>query len=475
MSPYGPDPSRQQIDVPAGLADEPVAWAVSVGAAVFLALIARATRGRPALSAGFASFALTAALTAPFLGLLPRVVYGDYPTIDKQGSLLFYLEGVHRRMLADPATLPEQPAARLIGVHVGHLWVTEAFDVVLEPFAAMNAQALLWLGLGTWCAWGFFRTVGGDPRVALVLAVPFGLGLHTFRDLNWYTIEKAAIFALPLYATCWWRTVRDGGPWGLLAALVFAAASFLNLYLGLVIALVTAVATALLLAAQVREARRAGPGAIRRVLAARSTSALVGSYVATALVSAPLAIGQAMLLSSGPTLASPECFLWKRAALDTVTLWPPAWNRLEAWRALHPVGVVAGAWGLVRERQDRAVRGLFAVGLVALVLSLGPRLVAEVPNPVYLAAWHGLPFFWRIAKPEVFAFPAWLCWLAIGAVAASRRRPGDRAVLVAGLVTVLLWVPLVRLHPAYPGFTQYVPGKLAPGWEARLARQAECR
>src|SRR3982750_4717412 len=76
----------------------------------------------------------TIALTTPLAAVLDRWVYGAFPTIDKAGSLLFLPGGVHHHMLTDPAGSLHDPAAHLIGVQFGHLWVTELFDVVLSPF-----------------------------------------------------------------------------------------------------------------------------------------------------------------------------------------------------------------------------------------------------------------------------------------------------------------------------------------------------
>ena len=77
--------------------------------------------------------------------------------IDKAGSLLFYLDGVHQRMLLHPWLSPGDPAARLIGVHVGHLWITEIFDLVYSPVGAFNAQALLYPALAWYGAWLLLR------------------------------------------------------------------------------------------------------------------------------------------------------------------------------------------------------------------------------------------------------------------------------------------------------------------------------
>ena len=52
--------------------------------------------------------------------------------------------------------------------------------------------------------------------------------------------------------------------------------------------------------------------------------------------------------------------------------------------------------------------GALLVGATFGALSLGPELLG-LANPLYLAAWWALPFFWRIAKPEVFFLVSWLC------------------------------------------------------------------
>jgi hypothetical protein len=468
--PYGPPVDPRQVSVPADPSDAPEAWALCIAVGLILTLLAWPLRSRPSWAAGLAALGQTVMLTAPFAALLPKYVYGAYPTIDKQGSLLFYLEGVHRWMASHPTQLASYAPARLIGVHVGHLWVTEAFDLFLEPFAAMNAQGLLWLVLAWWCAWGFLRTLGAGDAEAFVLALPYGLGLHLFRDLDGYTIEKAAVFVVPLYGTCWLRALRDGGDWPVSAAVVVLLSALLNLYLALVIGIASVVASAIVLAGVMVKDRK-GP---RALIGSVSLKRLAVHYVATAILITPVAWAQASLLSGGKAIASPECFLWGRAALDTVTLWPPAWNRLEAWAALHPLALLLAIAGLWTRRRDPQVAVLAILGLVTGLLSLGPELVPGVPNPAYLAAWYGLPFFWRIAKPEVFFFVTWACVLGVAALGTTDRLWTRGMLLVVYLAFVAVWVGTVRLHPAYPGFSEYRPAKLAPGWEKRLERQPEC-
>lgn len=462
--PYGPATSPQQIDLPAGPLDAPGAWAVSLGVAAALGALAWRLRHRPALAATLASFAQLAAVTAPMLGFVTRGVIGDYPTIDKQGSLLFYLAGVHERVTFGLGHLGDDPMARLIGVHVGHLWVTAAFDLVMSPFAAMNAQTMLWIGLAQLGAWAWLRR-WGDDRVAFVLAVPFGLGLHLFRDANWYTVEKTAVWVLPAYAAAWWDAARGDRRAAAVAAAIAAGSAFLNLYFAQVIALSAAVATAAL-AAQA--------GAFDAAARRRAAATLGGSYALTLLLAAPLVVAQAQLLDPQRTLADPDCFLRARAALDVVSPWPPAWNRLEAWRAIHPLGVFAALVGIPRAVREVEGRVALAVAMVAFAWSLGPWPLGAW-NPVYFAAWYGVPFFWRIAKPEVFLFVAQLAGLAIAARTWSAARPSGRALAAVWAVSIALWFGLVRAHPAYPGFTAYKEAKLAAGWEERLGKAPECR
>ncbi len=94
----------------------------------------------------------TIILTAPLFYFLDDFMYGSFPTIDKAGSMAFYLDGLHQRIMSNPIDAIQDPGARLIGVHVGHLWVTQLFDVGLTPVGAFNLQALLYPALAWWMA-----------------------------------------------------------------------------------------------------------------------------------------------------------------------------------------------------------------------------------------------------------------------------------------------------------------------------------
>jgi hypothetical protein len=406
---------------------------------VAISLLALARRQPEALRAWWFCLGQTVLLTAPLAAVLSRTVYGSFPTIDKSGSLLFYLDGVHRTITLHPLQAVHEPAARLIGVHVGHLWVTAALDVVFTPLAAFNAQGLLHLALGWWAAALLFRELNGRWGPALVLGFAFGMNLHLFRDLNWYTIEKSAVYTLALYAWAVLRCMRGRRFGSSIGAALFVFMAFQNWYL----ALVGAAGTAILLAVT----RHRG---------------LARHCLWTSLAMVPLVGLQLALLGGQGTLGDPEVFLRERALLDSFSLWPPHWNRLELWRVLDPVALVAAAWGAWSLRRDRRVWALSLVGGGLFVLALGPQVLPGVWNPVYMAVREFVPGFWRVAKPETFFHGSWLALLAIAALGLQGRR-----VIWLYPLVVVLWLGLARTHPAFPGFSQPLEQALDPNWAER--------
>lgn len=181
---------------------------------------------------------------------------------------------------------------------------------------------------------------------------------------------------------------------------------------------------------------------------------LVGASLLAAL---PLLIWQAVVMASSEPLATPEQFLWERAALDGVTLWPPAWNRLPAWRALDPVVVVGSCIMALQVRDRWTWLTLGAVGLLTL-LAVGPVLWGEVHNPLYLLLVQVVPGFWRVAKPEVFFVGAWLLLIALAARALAGR--STRALVGAALLSLGFWLSAVRTSEAYPRFSAPVASQL---------------
>ena len=393
-------------------------------------------------------------LTAPLLVHINRFVYGSFPTIDKEGSLLFYLDGVHMRMVLHPMLSTVDPAARLIGVHVGHLWVSQAFDLFLSPLGAFNAQAMMALVLGWWTMWLLLRAVCQEDRVALVLSFPFGMGLHIFRDLNWYTIEKAHVFWLPLFALSLLKAWREGGRWRWAPGIVFVVMSWMNLYMGMIAGFFAVCAWLWTLGESVLKRYRTQ--GLRRVSHAGAVCLLLVT---------PLLVWQWALMRGGPQLGTPERFLWERAALDGFSLVPLAWNRLEVHRSMNLIAIGLALFGVFGSWQDRRVRFALFAGLAAFVLSIGPILLpGPVENPAYMLIREIVPGFWRVAKPEVFFHITWMLMLCVAAIQLSRVSPRRGLYALYG-VFFAGWLLMVRTHPAYPPMTLPVETVLNQGWQ----------
>jgi len=295
---YGPPPDPGQVLVAPSL----LAWGCCALAGALLLFAGKRARGGLQLALLTASGLLV--LTAPMGGMLGTAVVGSYPTIDKAGSLHFFREGVHWHLLD-----PLNPGVQLIGVHLGHLWVVQLLALVLPDWAGFNFESFLNLWLAWWCASAWLEHRGARRAEALLLAIPFALNLHQFRDVNWYTVEKTAVFLLPL-----WLLASSKGRWGACAA-VGALAMFMNVYMGVLIAAMGAW------------------WAIRSVVV-RDRAALA-CIVATAAGMAPFAAWQALLMHGAHAPGTPDQFLNQRAALDIVSIVPWEWNRLEGWRAMN--------------------------------------------------------------------------------------------------------------------------------------------
>ncbi|RME21777.1 MAG: hypothetical protein D6798_17385 [Deltaproteobacteria bacterium] len=494
---YGPPPDPRQVLAPVGILDVPEAYLGCLAVGGLLSAAAAWRRPPPALRYFLLILGQVIILTMPALWFIDSLVFGAFPTIDKEGSLLFYLDGVHVRMLLHPLLSTGDPAAHLIGVHTGHLWVTAFFDLFLSPIGAFNAQALLYPALAWYCAWLLLTDLCGHRRMSFVIAFAWGMGLHVFRDLNWYTIEKAAIFWLALFAwalhRAWQRTpvepdpasadapgadrpsLRRGrlpetGPWPWICGAVYLLMTWNNLYLGLVGAVFGATALAGVMLAAVGAWRQRSHRPRAWALAAARARNIGLSCAACALFVAPLVVWQVMLLSSGPSLGDPDRFLYERAALDSFTLVPFRWNRLEPWRALNLVVVGLALFGGWFRRRDPRVRYAVVTGTLLALLSLGPFLLPGVDNPIYMAARAVVPGFWRVAKPEVFFHGTWLLMCGVAAIQLARVVPRPRTLGALYLLFVVAWVVMVRTHPAYPDLTRPVHSELDPDWSNRVFR-----
>lgn len=418
---YGPPPDPMQQLAPTAFAEAPLPYLACLFVGLLLAFFARPQRPFLFITG------VVIALTTPLTWYVPTYVFGDFPTIDKAGSLLFYLDGVHTRLFS-----PDDPALRLIGVHMGHLWVTAFFDLFLASFAAFNAQGLLNLVLSCYCAFRLLRLLCDDAHVALLLCFCFGLSLHQFRDLNWYTIEKSSLFCLALYAEALLRVHRGQRSWAPIAALIYVLSFFHNVYWGVL---------------------EAGLGALALLLS--RTPRMLAAVAGSAIAALPLVYLQLRLMHGEGALGDPETFLTERAALDIVELWPPRWNRLEGWRAVNVLVLGLAAWGAWRQR----VGWLWLLILPFFILSLGPT-----HNPVYMLLFEIAPGFWRVAKPETFFHYVYLGILAQAAITLTALRPQRRALLGLAALLLLGWLWGVRSHPVYPTFTQPIPLEMGSQW-----------
>ncbi|MBL8614220.1 MAG: hypothetical protein JNM72_01290 [Deltaproteobacteria bacterium] len=458
---YGPPPDPLRHAVADGPADLPLAWALCIGLGVIL-VVHGLRRGLVAPSMPLLVGGLSLALLAPAPALGPTpwfgsLWWGEFPTIDKAGSYAFFRAGAHEG--AWPWALPEGPALRLIGAHLGHLQLIGWVAALWPPHAAFGVVAVAQPALGWLCCALFLRGRGASPWSALAFGLHFGLGLHVMRDVNWYTIEKAAVYWLPLWLWLVDRSARRPAAVPL-AALCFLWMAWNNLYLAVVGGLVG-----------LGEGLRILPGLLRGAPPARRQLLALGL---SALAPLPLLRAQAALLAdNGPSLGGPARFLAERAALDVLSLWPPRWNRLELWRAVDPVA--AGCAVLALPAALRRWEGKTAIitMLSMSALALGPRLAlapgeAGPPNPAYTLLLWLVPGAWRIAKPEVFFEGALLMVLLLGALHLSRR---SRAVQISVFVAILVsWVLTVRSHPVYPGHSAHQELRLDPGWQERALR-----
>ncbi len=444
---YGPPPAPDQVELQASLQALPGAWLVCALAGLVLLGLGLGLRRRWELPAwGLILAGQVVLLTAPAGALVERAVWGAWPTIDKAGSFLFYLDGVHLKPFS-PGGL-DDPSLALIGIHVGHLWLTAGLDLLLSSHGAFNAQALLQIWLGWFCGWLLLRELKVSPWLAALCAMPFALGLHVFRDINWFTIEKSAVFGVPLFlwAAVWARQRADRWLW--LPALVLLGCALFNWYLALV-------NLALLIFWVGSHERKA-----------------LLCLGACGLLLAPLVGVQALLLQDAGAMADPERFLWERAALDVLSIVPPRWYHLELWRTLNLPLLLLGVWGLWLQRRRVEARWAAAAVLSLGLLSLGPLLhgsdTTGLRNPLFMAAWELIPGFWRVARPEFLFEGAWLVLLASAAVTLQRWRPGWK--LLAAMQALMLagWLWGVRSHPAYPGFSEPVEVSLPDDWEKRV-------
>lgn len=373
-------------------------------------------------------------LTTPLLGICTEAVWGAYPTVDKEGSLLFYRDGVHFRLFSF-----SDPAHRLIGFHLGHLWITQVLDWLVGDIGAFNLHALLNVTLTWYCTYRFLHVLGAHRVWAWLLASQMGFHLHLFRDIQFYTIEKSAVYPILLY----WESViraskgeKNAPVW---MGITFFLASWINVYWGIFCALITPL---LLWTYRAEHRETLGKG--------------IGVCV---VLGACVGIYQQLLTTSGPPFAYGNQFM-ERAALDNVSIWPLSWNRLPWYTSVSPLVIFLSGWAWHTNRFHSKYASL---GIVFFILSTGPFLFQTVPNPLYQGL-TALPALWRFAKPEAFFFVTFIVILST----AAKLNPSAKGCLYIGVV-MLLQCCGIRMQQEYPSyFSRPIQTSLPKHWERRI-------
>ena len=389
-------------------------------------------------------FGILTLLTAPWLGSLYKAVIGAYPTVDKEGSLLFFEHGVHHLWFTNSAMDLQDTGLPLIGIHIGHLLPTEILSWFVPTFVAFNIQSVLHL-FANILAFLFladsYSSLQSKEWEKWIVAIVIGAQLHVFRDIHWYTIEKSALFPIFIF---WGVLKRQRTLSPIWLPFVYFLAGLYNFY--------WAILCPLLVITEV-------PTHIQPSIALKKTSkALVGCLIVGLL----LGFGQMSLQVEQYQFATTEAFS-KRAALDVFSLSSLDWNRMGLWRPLNPIVVLLGGWSLLKiyRTADRAVEngpktrqmvlGLMLCGALSVLLSMGPMLTDSLPNPLY-QLFSMLPGMWRFAKPEIFMLIGYTI-LGVGMLYKEWPR------WVWG-ITVALYLLGLYTSPAFPYLTIFIDSSL---------------
>ena len=319
-------------------------------------------------------------ITTPWFGTLTDSVIGAYPTIDKEGSLFFFNQGVHTNWLLHPDTALDNKGLQLIGVHIGHLWLVEIWSWFVSPITAFNIQAMANLILNCLAAWWWLEdNENNSPEwIGLLTALTLGAQLHVFRDIHWYTIEKSMLFPIFLYWGALNRMEFDAQirRW---IPILYTLAILLNFYWGILLGLLTILQVCM---------RRS----LRQVK-------LFWPIALAGCIGIALGLLQMTLQSDTRRFADAAAFL-TRASLDTFDISNLNWNRMGFWKPINvPICIYFG-WLMSTKRIS--IRPIL-IGTIFLVLSIGPMLTTTLPNPLYNSL-SIIPGMWRFAKPEIFFF-----------------------------------------------------------------------
>jgi hypothetical protein len=193
--------------------------------------------------------------------------------------------------------------------------------------------------------------------------------------------------------------------------------------------------------------------------------------IGVALMALPLAALQfALMQNAAPS--DPQLYLEQRAALDILSLSDLHWNRLPLWRVVELMAFCYGIAAVIKYWSAPLVRLLAMVAAGLLLLSLGPNITPTIQNPLFMAIWHVVPGFWRVAKPEVFFYGTWLLVLCCSSYGLSRSSifctVSKRMQVTIYCVTLVWWIFAVRNHEVFPGFSTPLESELGEVWRARL-------
>lgn len=399
-------------------------------------------------------------ITSPWISTLHKAVIGAYPTIDKEGSLLFFEHGVHHLWFTAPEIPLNETGLTLIGIHVGHLWITELLHLFVPTFVAFNLQMMLHLGFNVLSVLFWldgWESIKEKEWQKWVIAIVIGAQLHVFRDIHWYTIEKSALFPLFLFWGVLLRLYKsDGGTqntlhWAWLP-LCYGFAGLYNFYWAILLPFVSLAYTDVQLF-NTKSKRLKG---------------LMGCMVIGLLIG----WAQLTLQSTEQYFANGSEFQ-QRASLDIFDVSTLDWNRMGFWKPLNPILVGMGLWVVIKkfrefkadiktDKNDPRSQQIshfpisewtlmLSMGAITTLLSMGPNITATIANPIYIG-FQWLPGMWRFAKPEIFLLiPYAICARIV------LEKEWNKWLWIALSIVYLVGL---YLSTAFPYTTQFISGTL---------------
>jgi hypothetical protein len=296
-------------------------------------------------------------------------IIGAYPTIDKNGSLFFYSQGVHITSLLSPIEAMNHNGVQLIGFHMGHHWITQFFNYFFPLSIAYNIHILFNFLLSTISMWTLLWLQDAKPQkiwMRIGLSLLFGCGVHSYVDAQWYTIEKSALYTLPMFYIC---LVYIKKP--LLTGIVFFLSAYINLYFAIMNGMFI-----LIYLSFHREQWK--------------------QFIGISITAVIVLLYQSTLMKYSDTLATPEMYLEQRAAFDALHIFSLDWARIPLFLVINPVVLWVGFRSKGKHSWEISACLLF------FLLSIGPYVYPNVWNPVYWLFTQKIPFMWRFSEPEIF-------------------------------------------------------------------------